>query len=118
MKLLRLPTCPYCEARFLYGTVYHTKNQGRGVCPHCKREFVISFQKQRIVYFAAAAAAIVAVDLLLLWIFPRLTMTFLFLFTAILLILSALGLPFVVRYQRLSRREEKRKKKENNDSAS
>ena len=71
---LRLPLCPYCEGRFLYGDVRRHIRDKTGVCPNCGKRFIIR-AKGRIVLLWCIAGV------LLCCLFPL--------------------HPFVVRYRRL-----------------
>lgn len=100
MRLLGLPLCPHCGARFFYRQVNRTKKDGEGVCPHCGGKFRIVYRKQRVLLFLAVAALAVAVNILLLWglevntVIPLYTVTLLFVLFAFVLV------PFVVRYEK------------------
>ena len=100
MKLLGLPLCPYCGARFFYKQVSRTKKDGEGVCPHCGGKFRIVYKRQRVLLFLAVAAVAVAANFLLLWGLDAASVIPLYVVTLLLVLLAFVLVPFVVRYRK------------------
>lgn len=95
--MLKLPLCPYCEARFLYPDVKN--NRGKtGICPHCKKEFRIVRGGSTALLVAAALLAIVGMNWLFLTL-PSVSLPFLLIITAIGVTVTWFLIPFTVRYK-------------------
>lgn len=95
---MKLATCPYCEARFLYPDVRKSLSRKTGVCPHCGKEYRVS-KRGFFVFLPLAALVLVALDFGLLSI-PDMNMVFLCSVTVAGVVLAWLLLPFSVRYLR------------------
>lgn len=100
MRILGLPLCPHCGARFFYRQVNRTKKNGEGVCPHCGGKFRIVYQKQRILLFLGVAAVAIVVNILLLWGLELSTVIPLYVATLLFVLLAFALVPFVVRYEK------------------
>ena len=98
--MLKLPLCPYCEARFLYSTVRDSRKQKTGVCPHCNKEFQVSRRGSTALLLLIAFLIMVTVNWLLLTI-PAINLPFLMVITAIGVMITYFLLPYTVRYKKL-----------------
>ena len=97
---LRLPLCPYCEGRFLYGDVRRHIRDKTGVCPNCGKRFIIR-AKGRIVLLWCIAGVLLCLLNLLFWSLEQVNVLFIAGLTAVLLCCLFPLHPFVVRYRRL-----------------
>ena len=97
---LRLPLCPYCEGRFLYGDVRRHIRDKPGVCPNCGKRFIIR-AKGRIVLLWCIAGVLLCLLNLLFWSLEQVNVLFIAGLTAVLLCCLFPLHPFVVRYRRL-----------------
>lgn len=97
--MLKLPLCPYCEARFLYPTVKNSRKQKTETCPHCSRVFQI-IRRRAALLFLFAFLIIVGVNWLLLTI-PAMNLPFLMIITAIGVIITYFLIPYTVQYKKL-----------------
>jgi CXXC-20-CXXC protein len=95
---MKLPLCPYCEARFLYPDVKDSKKQKTGICPHCKKEFRIVYRRREALLFLFALLLLVGVNWLLLTI-PAMNFPFLMVITAIGIIITYFLIPYTVQYK-------------------
>ncbi len=97
--MLKLPLCPYCGARFLYGQVRRSRFRKTGICPHCGKRFRITSWRGMLFLLPAAVLAMVGVNLLLLQI-PGMNLSVLSLFTVLGVTAVYFLLPYTVRYRR------------------
>ena len=97
--MLKLPLCPYCEARFLYPTVKNSKAQKTGICPHCDKVFRVTYRKNAALLILFALLVIVGINFLLLTI-TGMNIPFLMVITAIGVIITYFIIPFTVRYKK------------------
>jgi hypothetical protein len=109
---MKLPVCPYCEARFLYPDVKQRMKLRTGVCPHCGKEFRVS-RRGLAIFLPCAAAALIALNCGLLTI-PDMNLLFLCAVTAAGVAGAYFLLPFAVRFRQAgpvsaSRRADRRK---------
>jgi hypothetical protein len=95
---MKLATCPYCEARFLYPDVRKSISWRTGRCPHCGKEFRVS-KRGFAVYLPCAAAVLVALDDALLAI-ADMNLIFLCAASVFGVVAAWLLLPFAVRYRK------------------
>lgn len=98
MKMLKLPLCPYCGARFLYPQVRRLQNKKSGVCPHCGKTFRIYSRAGRTVLYTVSAFLLIGVDFFLLGI-PAMNLTFLLAVTIAGVVGVGLLNPYTVRYR-------------------
>jgi CXXC-20-CXXC protein len=96
---MKLPLCPYCEARFLYPAVKGSTKQKTGVCPHCKKEFRITYRSRTALLFLFALLLIVGMNWLFLTI-PTMNLPFLMVITAIGILITYFLIPYTVQYKR------------------
>ncbi len=52
--MLKLPTCPYCEARYNYKDIKQIYKNKSECCHNCKKSFNISYLKGRIILIIIA----------------------------------------------------------------
>ncbi len=94
--MLKLPLCPYCGARFLYGQVGRNKFQKTGECPHCGKRFRIT-RSGMLLLLPAAILLMMGVNLLLMQI-PDMNLSVLFVITALGVTVTYFLFPYTVRY--------------------
>lgn len=97
---LRLPLCPYCEARFLSSDVRRNRSRKTGICPHCGQEFRIQKAPGAAVLTAAAILILIGVNQLLLRI-SSMNLLYLSAVTAAGVGITWLLIPYTVRYRSL-----------------
>ena len=97
--MLKLPLCPYCGARFLYGQVRRSRFRKTGTCPHCGKKFRITSWRGLLILLPAAVLLMVGVNLLLMQI-PGMNLSVLSFVTALGVAATYFLLPFAVRYRR------------------
>lgn len=102
--MLKLPLCPYCHAVYHYRQVRESTHEKEIVCHHCGKKFAVSYKKGRALLLLAAAAVLIAVNLLFLNLFENITIWGCLGFTIVLLVLTFSLFPFTVRYKKLEKK--------------
>ena len=97
MKMLKLPLCPYCGARFLYPDVKKSKNRKNGVCPHCGETFRIYGRACRTVLYTVSFLLLIGMNFCLMKI-PSMHLAFLLSATILGVVITWLLIPYTVRY--------------------
>lgn len=95
--MLKLPLCPYCRARFLYGQVRKSRFRKTGVCPHCGEKFRITSWRGLLALLPSAAVLMVGLNVLLMQI-PEMSLPALSFVTAAGVTATYFLLPYTVRY--------------------
>ena len=95
--MLKLPLCPYCGARFLYGQVRKSRFRKTGVCPHCGEKFRITSWRGLLTLLPFAAVLMVGLNVLLMQI-PEMSLSVLSFVTAAGVTATYFLLPYAVRY--------------------
>lgn len=98
--MLKLPLCPYCEARFLYPEVKKSLRYRTGTCPNCGKTFRVAGKKNRALFFLIVALVLVGLNFLLMGI-HSMNLSFLTVVTLLGVVAAWLLVPFTVRYRPL-----------------
>lgn len=97
--MLKLPLCPYCHAVYHYRQVRENTHKEEIACHNCGKKFKVSYKKGRALLLLAAAAVLVAVNLICLNLFENITVWVCLGVTAFLLALTIPMFPYTVRYK-------------------
>ena len=95
---MKLPTCPYCKARFLYPDAKKRMERRTGVCPNCGKKYRVS-RLGTAGFILCAAVLLIAVDFGLLSI-PDMNLPVLCVITVAGVVAAYFLLPFFVRFLR------------------
>lgn len=95
----RLPLCPHCGARFFYRDVKNSLRRKTGVCPHCKKAFLIRYRVRAFGLYAVLFVLFIGCNVFLLR-FLNASPLFLIGSTALAVGLSLLLFPFAAAYRK------------------
>lgn len=107
VKILRLPVCPYCHAVTRYGDVRRTTHNKIIKCHHCGKNYRVSYLTGRIILISIVSAALIIINIFLLKQTTGITIPFLAISDAIIVLAAVFVFPFTVRYKELPKKLQK-----------
>lgn len=97
--MLKLPTCPYCNAIYRYGDVRKRTHQKNVKCYNCERQFRVFYIKGRLIVLLVAIVLMIIINLLIFNFLKGITILGCFVITAVFIGLAILIFPFTVKYK-------------------
>jgi uncharacterized protein (DUF983 family) len=111
--MYKLPLCPYCGSRFLYGQVRDAANKPSLQCGYCKRTITVEYKKYRNRHFLISALVMVLINigmLALLSMTDATVLPYLLVLTVIMVCVAYLLLPYTVRFVKPDRQFDRLKR--------
>lgn len=115
VEILRLPICPYCHALTRYGDVKRTTHNKIIKCHNCKKNYQVSYLKGRIILILIVSIALIVINIFLLKQTAGITLPFLAIGDAIVILVAVFLFPFTVKYKELPKKLQKLSLDEAND---
>lgn len=101
VKIFRLPICPYCHAVNRYNDVKKTTHDKIKKCRHCKKKYKISYLKGRIILISIVCVVLIIINIFLMKQTIGITIPFLAIGDAVIVLLAIMLFPFMVEYKEL-----------------
>lgn len=108
--IFKLPTCPYCNAVVRYNDVKRTTHDKVIKCHHCKKQYSVSYIKGRVIFLTIECVILILINIFLLKQTTGLTIPFIAIGTAAIILASTFLFPFTVRYKKIADEEKKTQK--------
>lgn len=111
--MYKLPLCPYCGSRFLYGQVRAAAKKPSLQCGYCSRTITVEYKKYRNRHFLISALVMVLVNIAVLAILSNTdahVLPYLLVLTVIMVCISYGLLPYTVRFTKPDRQLERMKR--------
>lgn len=111
--MYKLPLCPYCGSRFLYGQVRDAAKKPSLQCGYCKRTIAVKYKKYRNRHFLISALVMVLINigmLALLSMTDATVLPYLLVLTVIMVCVAYLLLPYTVRFVKPDRQLDRLKR--------
>ncbi len=102
-KIFKLPTCPYCNAVNRYSEVKKTTHNKIKKCHHCKKSYKISYIKGRIILISIICVVLIIINIFLLKNTGGITIPFLAVLDAVIILVSIQFFPFTVEYKKMNK---------------
>ena len=125
--MYKLPLCPYCGSRFLYGQVRDAAKKTSLQCGYCKRTITVAYKKHRNRHFLLSILVMILVNIGTLAILSNtdsLVLPYVLVLTVIMVCISYYLLPYTVHFtkpdrelDRLKRVRRNREKKKSADES-
>lgn len=107
VEIFRLPICPYCHAVTRYSDVKRTTHNKIIKCHHCNKNYLVSYLKGRIILISIVSIALIVINIFLLKQTTGVTIPFLAIGDAVVVLVAVFLFPFTVRYEELPRKLQK-----------